>query len=63
MLLNYRMLDTWNLLVNEADEIIQKYGIGGLYLDNGISWPQVYEVDLEEMLRKDKNNQRFYSNK
>lgn len=47
MLLNYRKLDAWNLLVDESIEIIQKYGVGGIYLDNGISWPQVYEIDTE----------------
>lgn len=40
--------------------MIKKYGINGIYLDNGISWPQIYEIDLEEMLRRDRNNRRFY---
>lgn len=46
MLLNYRKLDSWNLLINETIEVIEKYGINGIYLDNGIAWPQIYEIDM-----------------
>ncbi len=45
MMLNYRKLEAWNLLIDEASEVISKYGINGIYLDNGISWPQLYEID------------------
>jgi hypothetical protein len=47
MILNYRQLEAWDLLINEAEEVISKYGINGLYLDNGISWPLIYEIDRE----------------
>ena len=33
--LNYRKKDAWDLLINEIKEIIVRYEIDGIYLDNG----------------------------
>lgn len=33
-------------------EVVEKYGIDGIYLDNGFEWGQLYKVDSEEMNRK-----------
>lgn len=33
--LNYRKKDSWDLLISEIKEIIIRYGVDGIYLDNG----------------------------
>lgn len=52
-MLNYRKIETWNLLVGEIVAFAEKYGIDGVHLDNGQAWPQIMEVDLEELQRID----------
>ena len=51
--LNYRKKDAWDLLINEIKEIIVRYEIDGIYLDNGFQWPQLFEINREEMMRKE----------
>ena len=38
-MLNYRKLESWNLLVEEVLEFSKKNGISGINLDNGQAWP------------------------
>ena len=51
--MNYRDIKTWNLLVSDTLELIKKYKINGVHLDNVQSWPNLYKVDHDEMLRED----------
>lgn len=52
-MLNYRKIETWNLLINEVANFARSYNIDGIHLDNGQAWPQIMEVDVEELQRLD----------
>ena len=65
MLLNYRDIKSWNLLINDILELCEKYNISGIHLNNAQNWPPIYEVDLKEMLREHMEEDeliRHYSN-
>ena len=65
MILNYRDINTWNLLISDISELCEKYNISGIHLNNAQNWPQIYSVDLKEMLRvnmEDDQMTRHYSN-
>ena len=65
MILNYRDINTWNILIKDITELCDKYNISGIHLNNAQSWPQIYAVDLKEMLREqleDEKMVRHYSN-
>ena len=65
MLLNYRDIASWNLLVNDISELCEKYKISGIHLNNAQNWPQIYSIDLKEMLRENLEDGkliRHYSN-
>jgi len=65
MILNYRDINTWNLLISDISELCEKYNISGIHLNNAQNWPQIYSVDLKEMLRvnvEDDQLIRHYSN-
>ena len=53
MMMNYRDIRAWNLLVSDTLELIKKYKINGVHLDNVQSWPNLYKVNHDEMLRED----------
>ena len=60
-LLNYRKLEAWNLLIDEVVAFTKRHGINGVNLDNGQAWPQVMEVDVEELMRMDVDGKPAYS--
>lgn len=60
-LLNYRKIESWNLLINEVITFAVKHGINGIHLDNGQAWPQIMEVDLEELMRLDVDGEPAYT--
>ena len=65
MILNYRDINTWNLLISDISELCEKYNISGIHLNNAQNWPQIYAVDEKEMLRvniEDDQMIRHYSN-
>ena len=64
MMMNYRDIKAWNLLIDDTLELISKYNINGVHLDNAQSWPNIYNVDHDEMLREDVDEDytRRYSN-
>ena len=39
---------------------VKKHEINGINLDNGQAWPQIMEVDLEELYRLDVDGQPAY---
>ena len=39
--LNYRKIEAWDLLVNEILDLVDKYQIDGIHLDNCQAWPQI----------------------
>lgn len=60
-MLNYRKLESWDLLIDETIAFAAKYGVDGIHLDNGQAWPQIMEPDLEEMSREDPDGKCAYS--
>lgn len=60
-LLNYRKVESWNLLIEEVLNFTKKHGINGIHLDNGQAWPQIMEVDLEELMRLDVDGEPAYT--
>jgi glycogen synthase len=62
-LLNYRRVETWDLLVSEAKTLVQNFGIGGLYLPDAQSYPFIMALDAGELLRRDVDGETHYSEK
>jgi len=60
-MLNYRKVESWDLLIEETLNFIQKYQVDGIQLDNGQAWPQIMEPDLEEMYRVDPDGEPAYT--
>lgn len=60
-MLNYRKLEAWELLVEEAVSFAKRHGLDGIHLDNGQAWPQIMEIDKEELLRMDVDGEPAYS--
>lgn len=60
--LNYRKLESWDLLVYDLLELSAKYDIDGVHFDNCQSWPQINEVNIDEMMRIDYDEESAYSN-
>eukprot|EP00741_Cyanophora_paradoxa_P006843 tig00001052_g6618.t1 len=51
--LNYRKLATWETLVAEILALSREYGVHGVRLERGHSWPQLFEANFEELMRMD----------
>lgn len=49
------------MLAEDVVDFIGKYDIDGIHLDNGQAWPQIMELDLEEMFRTDVDGEPAYS--
>mmetsp|Transcript_5356 Transcript_5356/g.8270 ORF Transcript_5356/g.8270 Transcript_5356/m.8270 type:complete len:342 (-) Transcript_5356:3012-4037(-) len=60
-MLNYRKLEAWELLIDEVIEFAETYGIDGIHLDNGQAWPQIMELDSEELTRLDVDDEPAYT--
>ena len=64
MILNYRDIDAWNLLIDDTLKLCKKYNISGIHLDNAQLWPIINSIDYDEMFREeiDEGNTRRYTN-
>ena len=64
MILNYRDIDAWNLLISDTLDLCKKYNISGVHLDNAQLWPIINSIDFEEMFREeiDEEKSRRYTN-
>jgi len=62
-LLNYRKKKVWDLLLDEILEISSKYSINGIHLENAQAWPQILNLDMKEMYRRDPDNTPAYTEK
>lgn len=60
-MLNYRKVEAWDLLIEEVEELATRTGVDGIHLDNGQAWPQMLEVDIEELHRDDVDGQPAYT--
>lgn len=61
VMLNYRQVDVWQLLLDDIIKFANKYKVDGIHIDNAQSWPQIMELDQVEMYRKDTDGQPHYS--
>ena len=61
LMLNYRKIEAWDLLISEIKILIEKYNIDGIHLDNCQSWPNIFKINLEEMFRIDVDGKRAYN--
>jgi hypothetical protein len=60
-LLNYRKVETWDLLVDDILNLALKYDIDGVHLDNCQAWPQIMKINLDEMARLDSDLKPAYT--
>ena len=60
-LLNYRKVETWNLLIQEIKEISEKYNIDGIQINNCQLLPQIMEADSGELTRNDPDGNPSYT--
>ena len=60
-ILNYRKVESWDLLVQDVLNFTKKYKVDGMHLDNCQSWPQILQIDHDEMFRIDSDGQPAYS--
>jgi hypothetical protein len=58
---NYRKVESWDLMVEDIISFVDKYGVDGVHLDNGQAWPQIMELDEEEMYRLDIDGEPAYN--
>lgn len=61
VMLNYRKVETWNLMVSEVKTLAAKYGVRGVRLDNAQSLPPIMAPYIDELLRMDPDGQPHYS--
>jgi len=62
-ILNYRKKRTWDLLIEEIIELVERFGISGIHLDNGQAWPQIFKLDTDELYRLDSDRRRAYTDR
>lgn len=60
-MLNYRRVETWNLMVAEVKTMAEKYGVRGVRLDNAQSLPPIMAPNMDELLRLDPDGETHYS--
>lgn len=60
-LLNYRKVETWNLMISEIKSLADKYGVRGIRLDNAQSLPPILAPNMDELLRTDPDGQLHYT--
>lgn len=60
-LLNYRRIETWNLMVQEVKNLAAQYGVRGVRLDNAQSLPPILAPNTDELFRLDPDGKPHYS--
>ena len=61
LMLNYRKIEAWDLILNEIKILIEKFNIDGIYIDNCQSWPNIMKINFEEMFRIDLDGKKAYN--
>ena len=49
------------MMIEEVLDLIDRFGIGGIHLDNGQAWPQIFKLDQDELFRLDSDKKRAYT--
>ena len=58
---NFRKIKTWETIISDILNLIHKYNIDGIHIDNSISLPKIFEINLNEMFRIDVDGKRAYN--
>eukprot|EP01138_Halocafeteria_seosinensis_P003736 gb/GECG01003819.1/.p1 GENE.gb/GECG01003819.1/~~gb/GECG01003819.1/.p1 ORF type:complete len:2286 (+),score=259.53 gb/GECG01003819.1/:1-6858(+) len=61
VLLNYRKVESWDLLVDEMEILVTEYNAGGIYLADAQSFPFIFALDCSEMFRRDVDGEMHYT--
>ena len=61
LMLNYRKIEAWDLLISEIKILIEKYNIDGIHFDNCQSWPNIMKLNISEMYRIDLDGKKAYN--
>lgn len=61
VLLNYRRVEIWDLMINEVKTLAREYGVRGIRLSNAQSYPLIMEADMKELRRLDTDGVAHYS--
>lgn len=61
VLLNYRKVETWDILGHEMEILATEYGARGVYLPDAQSFPFIFAVDCSEMFRRDVDGEMHYT--
>lgn len=59
-LLNYRNVKTFKMFVEEIQFLAADYGVRGIRLDNGQSFPPIMRPDMDELMRRDTDHEMHY---
>ena len=59
--MNYRDLATWDLLISETLEFLDKFNVDGIMIDNAHICPNLLEVNENELYKKDTDGEYHYS--
>jgi len=60
-LIQNRKKEAWDLLISEAIELITKYKIDGLHLDDAQCWPNILDANTTELERNDTDGTPAYT--
>jgi hypothetical protein len=60
-ILNYRKVESWDLLLDDIIQLASKYKIDGIHLDNCQAWPQIMKINEEELFRLDPDGEPAYT--
>uniref|UniRef100_A0A0G4I0G9 Starch synthase n=1 Tax=Chromera velia CCMP2878 TaxID=1169474 RepID=A0A0G4I0G9_9ALVE len=60
-MLNYRMVESWDALVEDIREWGYRFGVDGVRLDNAQAYPQILQMDRDELYRLDPDGRPHYS--
>jgi hypothetical protein len=60
-ILNYRKVESWDLLLEDIIHLASKHKIDGIHLDNCQAWPQIMKINEEELFRLDPDGQPAYN--
>eukprot|EP00177_Eucheuma_denticulatum_P005295 GFKZ01009634.1.p1 GENE.GFKZ01009634.1~~GFKZ01009634.1.p1 ORF type:complete len:1623 (-),score=226.52 GFKZ01009634.1:859-5727(-) len=60
-MLNYRRVETWNLMVAEVKTLAEEFGVRGIRLDNAQSLPPIMHPNMDELFRIDPDGEAHYA--
>ena len=56
-----RKKETWDLIIQETVEFVKKFNIDGIVIDNADIAPQYFDVNVEELSRRETDGENTYT--